>query len=144
MQENIMKLGVFGKIELISAILYLVTGKLLYTFVGKGISTMTLILWMFVFTILLIVFAKRHVYRQDKPLLTALSVYYKSLAYVVIIFTMCNWQGKDTLSVVMIVSIVVYMVLSYINRKQYDQMLNAYLYLCMGSIARLSLFLQVS
>ena len=131
MEENRKKFGILGKMELISAIGYLCTGLVLPTFVGGGIVSLTLCLWMVIFTILLIIFMKHHVYRKDKPLLTALSIYYKSLVYVLIIFNISGYQGTMYILGIAMVSIIIYMILSYINGKQYSQMLNAYLYLCM-------------
>ena len=99
---------------------------------------------MCVFTTLLIVFRKHQVYYQNKLPMAVFSIYYKSLIYTVVIFTLCNFPGKDAISIAAMGSIVIYMVLAYINEKQYYQMLNAFLYFNMLAIARLHLFWQIS
>ena len=129
MEKTKNKFGILEKIELISALVYIIAGGLLNTFVGLGVSLLTMSILMLVFTVLLIVFFRQHTYGQDKPLLTALSIYYKSVAYVTIIFTMSNLPGKDTVTVVAIASMLIYGILAYFNGKKYYQMLNAYLYL---------------
>ena len=144
MNEQTKRFGRLEKMELISAIVYLSVGKVLHTFVGTGIATLTLCILMCVFTILLLVFMKYHVYRYDKPLLTVFSIYYKSLVYVVVIFSMTNFPGNDILTGTAMISTLIYMLLSYINGKQYYQILNAYLYLSMASVARVGLFLHVA
>ena len=141
MKENREKLGILEKMELISAIIYLITGKILHAFAGRGISTLILGILMIIFTVLLVIFIKHHFYyRQNKPLLTILSIYYKSLVYVVIIFTVSNYPGKDALTIVAWVSTLVYMILAYINGKQNSEILNAYMYLSMVCIAGAALF----
>ena len=144
MQKTTNRFGILETIELIFVFVYLITGKLLYTFVTKEIVGLVLIVLTSVFIVLLLIFMKYHSYRREKPLLTAFSIYYKSLIYIVVIFTACNYPGKDFFTVMAMVSIVLYMVLSYINGKQYYQMLNAYLYLQIACFARLHLFFHVS
>jgi len=134
MIKSTSRFGILETVELISAIVYLITGKLLCTFVSSGYALLALSILMLIFTVLLFVLMKHHVYRYDKPLLTALSIYYKNMIYMTVIFNMCYLPGKMTISAIAMASIVLYMVLAYFNGKQYYQMLNAYLYLSMGSI----------
>ena len=124
-----------NKIELIYASIYLLAGKILDTFIGKGVTVLSMTFLMAVFTILLIVFFRQHAYGQDKPLLTALSIYYKSAAYVSVIFIIGNFHGKDTINVVAWIALIIYGVLSYIFGKKYNEMLNAYLYFVLISFA---------
>ena len=117
------------KVELIYATIYLLAGKILDTFVGKGITLLSMGVLMFIFTILLIVFFRQHLYAQDKPLLTALSIYYKSAAYVTIIFIIGNFAGQNVISIVALASLVIYGALSYVYGRKYNELLNAYLYM---------------
>lgn len=128
------------KFELIYASLYLIAGTILNSFVGNGITLLSMCIMMLVFTILLIVFFRQHVYGQDKPLLTALSIYYKSLSYMVVIFSLFNLPGRIMFTGVVMVSIIIYAVLSCIFGKKYNEVLNAYLYIVMIGFAR-NLFL---
>ena len=129
MKKNTKKFGILETIELISIFIYIVAGMTLTTFMGVGIAGITLFLLMLAFTVLLIVFRKRHVYAQEKPLMMAFSIYYKSLTYVVIMFNFCDFSGQNILTAVGLGAMIIYMVLSYIFGKKYYQMLNAYLYL---------------
>jgi hypothetical protein len=129
-----------GKIELIYATTYLLAGKMLDIFVGRGIAFLTMNALMIIFTILLIVFFRQHVYGKDRPLLTALSIYYKSMAYVAVIFIMCSYPGKTIFMGAAMFVIIIYAVLSYIYGKKYDEMWNAYLYGVLIATARLCLF----
>ena len=130
-----------NKIELVAASIIIFAGGLLYEFASKGISLLVISLLMFAFTILLIVFRKHHVYyMQNKPLLTAISIYYKSFAYLSFIFSMCHFAGERTMSGFAMLFMTIYMGLAYFNRKQYSEMLNAYLYIVIVSFARVSLF----
>ena len=133
------KFGKLEKFELIYAVSYLIIGKLLYEFAERGLVSAVLFLCMTVFTVLLIVFRKHHVYWQDKPLLTVLSFYYKSLTYTIVIFTMCNYSGKAALNITAMASFLIYSIFAYFNGKQYNQMLNAYLYLQMLAFIRYGL-----
>ena len=139
MTKSTNKFGKLEKFELIYAVSYLITGKLLYEFIGSGLASAVLFLCMAVFTVLLIVLRKHHTYWQDKPLLTVLSIYYKSLTYTIVIFTMCNYPGKAALNITALASFFIYSVLAYFNRTQYNQMLNAYLYLQMVAFAKYGL-----
>ena len=123
------KFGLLEKIELIFALLYICTGIFVCHFFGESLSLLILSVLMITITVLLIVFAQRHIYWQNKPLLTVLSIYYKSAAYITIIFTMGNFPGKDFVILGTIISMLLYMILSYFNEKRYYQMLNAHLYL---------------
>ena len=131
------KIGVLEKIELISALICICTGTLVGGFLGVSISLLVLFVLMAIVTVLLIVFARKHVYWQDKPLLTVLSIYYKSVVYVDIIFIMGDFPGTDIIRIATMASILLYIVLSYFNGKKYYQMLNAYLYLNLIIMARL-------
>jgi hypothetical protein len=124
-----------NKIELIYATIFFVAGKLLDVFVGSGIALITMLVLMLVFMILLIVFFRQHTYGQDKPLLVALSIYGKSAAYMAVIFTMSNLGGRLTITTIAMFSLIFYAVLSYVFGKKYNEMLNAYLYLCLMGFA---------
>jgi predicted membrane protein len=115
-------------VELVFAFIYFITGKTVDKMLGKGIAALSMALVLTIFTIFLIIYFRQHTYGQDKPLLTALSIYYKSLAYVVVLFYICNFSGKDTTMLVAMISLILYGVLSYIHGKKYNEMLNAYLY----------------
>jgi len=132
----IKKIGLLEKIELSFALICICTGIFLFRLFGESISLLILFILMITITILLIVFARLHIYWQDKPLLTILSIYYKSAAYVTIIFTMCDFSGKDIVRLATIISMLLYMLFSYFNEKRYYQMLNAYLYLNFIILAR--------
>jgi hypothetical protein len=131
-----------GKVEIISAFVYICTGYLLYTLAGQGISAIALSLLLIVFTILLIVYVRQHVYWDEKPWLAVFSIFCKTLVYVAFIFNMCKYPGRDILTIMPTILLVIYAVLAYIHGKQYSQMLNAYAYLCMISFARIGLFLS--
>jgi len=135
------KEGILDKIELILASTYLVVGKLLEVFAGKGIAILASTILMLVFIILIIIFFRQHIYGKEKTLLTVLSIYYKSMAYTTVIFALGNLPGKYSLAVVTMASLFVYAILSCFNGKQYSQVLNAYLYLLLISFAGVSLYL---
>ena len=135
MQKLINKKVNLSKIELIYAPIYLIVGKILNTYAEKGISFFVMCILMVVFTALLIVFFRQHAYGQDKPLLTALSVYYKSMAYMVVIITLFNYPGRIMFQGATAFSIIIYMLLSYIYGKKNNEMLNAYLYIVFLSFA---------
>ena len=135
------KTKVLNKIELIAVSIIIPIGGLLYEFANTTISLLVISLLMFVFTILLIVYRKHHVYyKLNKPLLTAISIYYKSFAYVSFIFSMCHFAGERALSGFSMLFMTIYMILAYFNEKQYSEMLNAYLYIVIVSFARVCLF----
>ena len=117
-----------NKVELVFALTYFIIGKTLDTMFGKGIAALSKALVLTIFTIFLIIYFRQHTYGQDKPLLTALSIYYKSLAYVVVLFYICNFSVKNAAMIVAMISLIVYSVLSYILGKKYNEMLSAYLY----------------
>jgi hypothetical protein len=131
------KFGLLEKIELIFAIICICTEFFIFRIFGENISLLILFILMITLTILLIVFAQRHVYWQNKPLLTVLSIYYKSATYITIIFTLCNFSGKEIVTVGTMIPLLLYMILSYFNEKRYRQMLNAYLYLNLIIFARI-------
>jgi len=118
-----------SRIELIYATTYLLAGKILDTFAERGVAPLVMCILMLFFTILLIVFFRQHVFGQDKPLLTALSIYYKSMAYVAVLFMMCYYPSRVIFIGSAMFSIIIYAILSYIYGKKYNEMLNAYLYL---------------
>ena len=128
------------KIELIYASIYLLAGKILDIFVGKGITILAMSFLMTIFTVLLIIFFRQHAYGEEKPLLTALSIFYKSVAYVTIIYIIGNFHGKDSIKVVELIALITYGILSYIFGKKYNEMLSAYLYLQLIGIATFGLF----
>jgi hypothetical protein len=132
-----------NKIELIYATIYLIVGKILDTFVGKGITVLSMFFLLIMFTILLIVFFHQHAYGKDKPLLTALSIYYKSVAYMAVIFIIGNYQGKDPITIIAWIALIIYGVLAYVYGKKYNEMLNAYLYCLLICFARVVLFMSV-
>lgn len=134
------KIGLLEKIELIAAFICICTMSLVYSFLGERVSLPIMLVLMIAVTVLLIIFARQHVYWQDKPLLTVFSIYYKSVAYVTIFFTMGHFAATDIITGFAIVTMALYIVLAYFNGKKYDQMLNAYLYLNLITIARLILW----
>ena len=128
-QQIINKKVNLNKFELIYASIYFLTGKILNTFAGSGVTFLIMCTLMIIFMILLIVFFKQHVYSQDKPLLTVLSIYYKTMAYVVIIFIIFNFSGKIMFQGSALFSIIFYILLSFIYGNKQSEALNAYLYL---------------
>jgi len=120
-----------NKLELISASIYLIVGMTLNTYLVSGIAILTMVSLTLIFIVLLIIFFRQHTYGQDKPLLAALSIYYKSAVYTTIMFTISNWPFGTYIKGATLCSIVIYAVLAYIFGKKYDEMLNAYLYLCL-------------
>jgi len=131
MQKSTNKKINLNKIELISITIYLLTGMILSTFVGIVVSILSMCFMMMVFFILLIIFFRQHTFGQNKPLLTVLSIYYKSAAYSAIMLTISNLPFATYMKGAALCSIVIYAVLAYIFGKKYDEMLNAYLYLCL-------------
>jgi hypothetical protein len=144
LKKSFKKFGLLEKIELISALICICIGTFIYRYVGANFSLVALFILMFITTLLLIVFSRNHVYWQDKPLLTILSIYYKSAAYITIIFTMGKFSGINIVTIVTMTSMLFYIILSYVNEKKYYQMLNAYLYLNLIIFARIVLFVGVS
>jgi len=129
-----------NKIELIYASIYLLAGKILDIFVGKGITILSMFFLMTIFTILLIIFFRQHAYGQEKPILTTLSLFYKSAVYVVIIYIIGGFHGKDSITLVTLIALITYGILSYIFGKKYNEILSAYLYLQLFVLARFGLF----
>ena len=123
------------KIELIYATIYILAGKILDTFAEEGVAMLSMGFLLLIFTVLVVVFFRQHAYGHDKPLLTALSVYYKTMAYSVVIFTLFNLPFRVYILGATMVSIILYMFLSYFFGKKYNEMLNAYLYLCLTGFA---------
>jgi len=137
------RFGILETIELISALIYLSSGLLLATFVSTARAGVTMGLLMIVFIVLLFVFMKHHVYKQDKILMTLFSIYYKSEIYSVILLFICNFipeSAKDFLFVGTAVITLIYIILSYVFGRQYYQILNAFLYLCMLGFVRIIMF----
>jgi len=121
-----------NKLELIYATIYIFSGMMISKLMGVGISIIVMTILLAFFTVLLIIFFRQHTYGQDKPLLTTLSIYYKTVVYLVIMFTMCNLPGRIYFSAAVLFSTVIYAALAYIFGKKYDEVLNAYLYLCLS------------
>lgn len=93
-----------------------------------GFLTLSSSLVLILFIISYIKMREKHVYFKEKPLLFALSLFYKIYAYFATVFILNEYPGRDIVVLILIILTVVYMVLSYINQKQYKEMLNAYLY----------------
>jgi len=129
------KEGILDWIELTSALVFLTVGKILFTFAGDSIAILVLTVLMLAFVILLIVFFRQHIYGNEKPLLTVLSIYYKSLTYLMIIICYGNLPGKYHMAVVLFISLVIYSVLHYVYGKRNNQNLNPYCYFLLGSLA---------
>jgi len=124
------------RIELIYSSIYVVVGLLLRNiFGGGGIFALIMTFLMLVYMALLLIYVKDHVYWESKRLLTVLSLFYKNFAYVTVIFITCGYPFEDGILGITLGLGILYMVLSYFNGKQYGQMLNAYLYLCLASIS---------
>jgi len=136
MKKIINKLGILEKIEIVSAIVYLSTWLLFSLFVGIGIAAAILCLLTLIFTILLFVFMKYHVYRKDKILMTLFSIYCKSYIYTAIYVITLDLRGKDFIFIASIVVMVIYAILAYFYGKKYNQMLNAFMYICMVVFVR--------
>ncbi|GHV37469.1 hypothetical protein FACS1894178_9240 [Bacteroidia bacterium] len=143
MEKTQKKLKTLDIIELSSAILYIVIGKLFEILGHKGFALISMGVVMMAFTILLLIFARQHIYWKTKPLLTVFSIYYKSLSYVVVIFAMMRFPGKEILWCVAMVSMIVYAILAYFNGKRAGQILNAYLYASLASLAVSAMFMNV-
>jgi len=130
------KEGLIDKVELIYSSLYFLVGLMLQKIFGAGgIFTIIMTFSMIVYMILLIIYAKDHVYWDSKRLLTVLSIFYKNFAYLTVIFVICNYPFKDIFMGITLGLIILYIILSYFNGKRYGQMLNAYLYLTLVSIS---------
>jgi hypothetical protein len=129
------KEGITDKVELVSASIFLIVGKFLHVYAGEGIAILASSLWMIGFTIVLIVFFQHQVFGKDKPWLAVFSIYYKSLAYVTIFFALANLPGKEIMFVTTLASAIIYSILSSFIGKQNNQILTAYLYLILVSLA---------
>jgi len=130
MRSLIKKKVNLDRIELLYASIYFLAGKILNAIAGKEVTLLVMCSLMIVFTILLIVFFRQHIYGQDKPLLTALSIYYKSMAYVCVVFTIFNFPGRIMFLGITVLSIIIYGVFSYfIYKKENYPILNPWLYL---------------
>jgi uncharacterized membrane protein (UPF0136 family) len=120
------KMKLLDMIEFVSALVFITAGKLLEQLSGKGISTFVMGIILLIFTILLIIYSREQIFCSNKPLLTVLSIFYKTVAYVAIIFIMGNYAGKNPITVFAIFLFLLYSIFSYIYGKHYYQMLNAY------------------
>ena len=136
-QKNLKTLDI---IELSFAIFYAAIGKLLEVLGHKGFALIFMSILMVSFLSLLIIFARQHIYWKTKPLLTVFSMYCKLTVYVSMIFTMMKFQGVDIVWIVAMVSLIAYGILSYFNGKQSGQILNAYLYTVLISVANAAIF----
>lgn len=72
---------------------------------------------------------EKHVYYKDKRLMFILSLFYKVYALITVIFIIARYPMRDTISFIMIVLAIFYMILAYLNKKQYIEILNAYIYM---------------
>ena len=119
-----------NNIELICASIFLLVKMIFnkYEFAFLTMSILTIII-----VILLIIFFRQHTYGQEKPLLTALSIYYKTMAYSAVLFSTYSYPIRVTCLGILMLSVILYVVLSYVYGKKYNEMLNAYLYLCLAS-----------
>jgi len=131
MQKSTNKKVNLNKIELICVTIYLLFGMLSFKYAGDGIAVGIMSLMMTVFSILLILFFRQHTYGQDKPWLTVISLYYKSTTYLAIILAMANFPFRTYMIGAAMFSTIIYAVLAFFFGKKYDEMLNAYLYLCL-------------
>lgn len=125
MEQTQKKLKTLDIIELSSAIFYVAIGKLLEVLGHKGFALISMTVVMMAFTILLIIFAKQHIYWKTKPLLTVFSIYCKTMAYVSILFSMMKFSGNNILCIAAMSFMIIYCILSYFNNKQSGQILNA-------------------
>jgi hypothetical protein len=137
------KLKTLHIIELSFAVFYVAIGKLFEILGDRGLALVSMSVVMMAFTIVLFIFARQHIYWKTKPLLTVFSIYYKSTVYVLILFAMMNFAGKDILWGVAMISMIVYAILAYFNGKQAGQILNAYLYGSFASLALSAMFMNV-
>ncbi|MCL2313075.1 MAG: hypothetical protein FWC41_11455, partial [Firmicutes bacterium] len=108
------KKGLLHIIELIFALLFIIPVRLIEHYIGIGVAIEVSAILLLLFVILLIIFFKQHPFGIDKPLLTALSIYYKSVTYVTIIFITGNFPGRVYIDAVAVISMIVYAVFSYL------------------------------
>lgn len=122
------------KMELAFGIVNLALCMLFANLNMYGFLTLSSSVVLILFIISYIMMREKHVYFKEKPLLFALSLFYKIYAYFAAVFILNEYPGRDIVVLILMILTVVYMVLSYINQKQYKEMLNAYLYFMYVSI----------
>lgn len=122
------------KMELAFGIVNLALCMLFANLNMYGFLTLSSTVVLILFIISYIKMREKHVYFKKKPLLFALSLFYKIYAYFAAVFILNDYPGRDIVVLILMILTVVYMVLSYINQKQYKEMLNAYLYFMYVSI----------
>jgi CDP-diglyceride synthetase len=128
---------ILKRIELISILVYIAVGILFKIFSGVPLTLLLLTLLTFTFLTLMIVFRKHHIYIKEKPLMTAFSIYYKTLVYIVIMFNFCDLHsGRNLLVFTAMISAIIYSIFAYFFGKKYNEILNAYLYVAILGIGR--------
>jgi hypothetical protein len=138
MYKSIIKSNrIFEKFELLSFLLCTCIVIFIYELFGVNISLIAMTTLMVTITIVLCSFIRHHVYWQNKSLLAILSIYYKSISYITIIFTIYGLSGTNIITAFAIFSMLLYIVLAYFNEKKYYQMLNAFLYLQLITLTRI-------
>lgn len=116
-------------IELIFGITYFALCIFLGCFQKLGLLSFASSLMIIAFIVVMIKMREKHVYYKDKRLMFILSLFYKVYALISVIFIIAGYPMRDTISFIMIVLAIFYMILAYLNKKQYIEILNAYIYM---------------
>ncbi|MDR0971538.1 MAG: hypothetical protein LBM25_04050 [Bacteroidales bacterium] len=83
--------------------------------------------------VLFIINIKQHIFWDKQPLLTIFALYYKSLMYVAIAFSLANYMGKDIIMLVFIISCTLYMIISAFIKPRGNEILIAYIYILVST-----------
>lgn len=117
------------KIELIFGAIYFTLSITLGYFHKFGLLSLVSSLMIIAFIVVMIKMKEKHVYYKDNHLMFILSLFYKVYALIAVIFIISGYPMRDIISFILIVLVIFYMILAYLNKKQYIEILNAYIYM---------------
>ncbi|NCC17954.1 MAG: hypothetical protein EOM29_03365 [Bacteroidia bacterium] len=116
------------KIEGILGLIYLITGILMYKFAGNGITSLALTILFVIYFSYFAFNIKKNKQWNDSPLVTLLSLLQKSIAYILIIFILSNYNGTDIILFVLMALTTLYIILAYVLCRKNNEILNTYIY----------------
>ena len=134
-----MKLSKNKKIELILGISFYLMGIVCFWFQLKAMD-ICFLLFAPVILVFIVKNTKEHVYWKDKKLLAAYSVYLKMIAYTSFVFALSKYPSYEIMGIMSIALCTIYMFLAYFNKRQYGQMLEAFLYMLLAALPSIILW----
>ncbi|MDR0971539.1 MAG: hypothetical protein LBM25_04055 [Bacteroidales bacterium] len=123
-----------NRFELIIGVISIFIALLLHVLSHDGFSTLTLVVGYLTLIVFFIRNIKQHFFWDKQPLLTIFAIYYKTLMYVAIAFSLANFYGKDIIMLVFTISCILYMIISSFVKPNKEEIVTACIYMLVGGM----------